>query len=103
MAYNTGGGDGAAATAAAATTLKGQLLAGLPAGRLGARLLADIMADEAEVFSWAARGPRLFARLQAADLVALQEYDIHGAVARYDGGGGGGGGAAEETTFPAAM
>ena len=84
-----------------ATTLRGLLRRALPEP-LALELFSHIVAAEEAVYAWAVRGPRLFSEVTRPrfgggppDIVALQEYDAHEAVARYRGDA--------DETFAAAM
>ena len=84
-----------------ATTLRGLLRQNLPES-LALELFSHIVAAEEAVYAWAVRGPRLFSEVTRPrfgggppDIVALQEYDAHEAVARYRGDA--------DETFAAAM
>ena len=48
-------------------------------------LWEELSESEATVYDWRARGPKVFGVAASADVVALQEYDVHGVVADYDG------------------
>eukprot|EP00927_Polykrikos_kofoidii_P080138 TRINITY_DN7700_c0_g4_i2.p1 TRINITY_DN7700_c0_g4~~TRINITY_DN7700_c0_g4_i2.p1 ORF type:complete len:555 (-),score=80.21 TRINITY_DN7700_c0_g4_i2:130-1659(-) len=77
-----------------ATTLKGVLRSALP-GALGDQLFEHLMQEEEHVFGWPVRGPRIFRQIlqptlpstARPDIVILQEYDAHSAVADYRGTG----------------
>jgi len=78
-----------------ATTLRGALRASLGEDE-GLRLFEEVRSSEETVYDWeSARGPRVFAEAIRGDVVALQEYDVHGVAAAYDG--------AAVATFAAAM
>lgn len=90
-----------------AITLHGVLLEALPQP-LATDLFEHLMAAEEGIYSWAIRGPRIFHACTQpalcsgggscgfADLIALEEYDCHEAVAKYRDGHG-------EETFCEAM
>lgn len=90
------GEDTVAYGGATARTLRGCLRASLGDAE-GAALYDEVARDEAAVYDWAARGPRVLAvaARSGADIVALEEYDVHGVEAAYGGGPG--------QTFAAAM
>jgi hypothetical protein len=78
-----------------ATTLRGLLHAALEAD-LAKAVFDNIVGRDAECFSWAVRGPRVFRQLTGpwadldgarADVIALQEYDVHDEKAAYRGEG----------------
>ena len=78
-----------------ATTLRGVLRRALGEAE-GLRLFEEVRSSEETVYDWeGARGPRVFAEAIRGDVVALQEYDVHGVSAAYDG--------AAVATFAAAM
>ena len=68
-----------------ATTLRGVLRASL-GDEAGVALWEELSESEATVYDWRARGPKVFGVAASADVVALQEYDVHGVVADYDAG-----------------
>ena len=66
-----------------ATTLRGVLRRSLGEAE-GLRLFAEVSEQDATVYDWAARGPRVFDVCTANnDIVALCEYDVHTARASY--------------------
>ena len=69
-----------------ATTLRGVLRRALGEAE-GLRLFAEVSEQDATVYDWAARGPRVFDVCTASsDIVALCEYDVHTARASYANG-----------------
>ena len=80
-----------------ATTLRGLLRESLTSDPDLAQTLFDaIVGRDTECFSWDVRGPRLFRQMvgewrelngRKADVIALQEYDVHNALADYRGTG----------------
>lgn len=95
-----------------ATTLKGLLIQWLPTD-LARRVFLWIYSKEVRVYAWKVRGPRLLDAILgawgpkgdwgAADVIVLQEYDVHNAIASYQLPALNGSGSAHKGPFRHAM